>query len=101
MCDDVLFEVLSSGNRKELVILTKNGKRFSRLVDRLIVRSDCEEEKGFKKELFNQKTGDKLLDSFNGSRLEIVKVNGQELVADGKRDDKRKVTVLKNEQLNF
>ena len=37
MCDDVLAEVLSSGNRKQLVILTKNGKRFSRLVDRFFV----------------------------------------------------------------
>ena len=33
MCDDVLLEVLSSGNRKQLFMLTKNGKRFSRLVD--------------------------------------------------------------------
>ena len=33
VCDDVLLEVLSSGNRKELFVLTKNGKRFSRLVD--------------------------------------------------------------------
>ena len=39
MCDDVLAEVLSSGNRKQLVILTKKGKRFSRLVDRFFVRA--------------------------------------------------------------
>ena len=39
MCDDVLVEVLSSGNRKQLVILTKNGKRFSRLVDCFFVRA--------------------------------------------------------------
>ena len=35
----MLVEVLSSGNRKQLVILTKNGKRFSRLVDCFFVRA--------------------------------------------------------------
>ena len=39
ICDDVLLEVLSSGNRKQLIILTKNGKRFSRLVDCFFVRA--------------------------------------------------------------
>ena len=39
MCDDVLLEVLSSGNRKQLFTLTKNGKRFSRLVDGFFVRA--------------------------------------------------------------
>ena len=39
ICDDVLLEVLSSGDRKQLVILTKNGKRFSRLVDRFFVNA--------------------------------------------------------------
>ena len=52
---------------------------------------DYEEEKSFNKELSNKKTGQKLSISFYGSGLEIVKVNGQEPVADGKRDDKRKV----------
>ena len=33
VCDDVLLEVLSSGDREQLFMLTKNGKRFSRLVD--------------------------------------------------------------------
>ena len=33
----MLAEVLSSGNRKQLFMLTKNGKRFSRLVDGFFV----------------------------------------------------------------
>ena len=37
VCDDVLFEVLSSGRREQLFILTKNGKRISRLVERFFV----------------------------------------------------------------
>ena len=37
ICDDVLLEVLSSGDREQLVILTEKGKRFSRLVDRFFV----------------------------------------------------------------
>ena len=39
MCDDVLVEVLSSGNRKQLFTLTKNGKRFGRLIEHFFGRA--------------------------------------------------------------
>ena len=39
ICDDVLLEVLSSGDRKRLFILTKNGKRFNRIVDRFFMNA--------------------------------------------------------------